>query len=74
MDVQFSPDVEAKLNRAAAEQGRNAESLVQEAVERLLNYDERFARRVEDGLSAAERGEFVEHDEVGKLIDSRYPG
>jgi hypothetical protein len=45
MDVLFSPEVEAKLNRAAAEQGRNAESLLQEAVERLLNYNEWFARQ-----------------------------
>jgi predicted transcriptional regulator len=49
-------------------------SLIQEAVERLLNYDEWFARQVEEGLSAADRGEFVEHDEIGKLINSRYSG
>ena len=41
---------------------------------RLLNCDEWFARQVEEGLSAAECGEFVEHEEVGKLIDSRYLG
>ena len=46
MDVHFSPEVEAKLNRAAAERERNTESLVQEAVERLLNHDEWFARQV----------------------------
>ena len=72
--MQFSPEVQAKLHRAAAQQGRNTESLIQEAVERLLNYDEWFARQVEEGLSAADRGEFVEHDEIGKMIDSRYPG
>jgi predicted transcriptional regulator len=74
MNVQFSPEIQAKLDRAASEQGRNTESLIQEAVERLLNYDEWFARQVEEGLSAADRGEFVEHDEVRKLIDSRYSG
>ena len=74
MDVHFSPEVEAKLNRAAAEQGRNAEALVQEAVVRLLNYDEWLARQVEEGVSAADRGEFIEHEEVEKLIESRYPG
>ena len=74
MNVHFSPEIQAKLDRVAAQQGRNAESLVQEAVERLLNYDEWFARQVEEGLSAADRGEFVEHDEIGRLIDSRYPG
>ena len=72
--MHFSPEIQAKLDRAAAEQGRNAESLIQEAMERLLNYDEWFARQVEEGLSAADRGEFIEHDEIGKLINSRYSG
>jgi predicted transcriptional regulator len=72
MKVHFSPEVQAKLDRAAAEQGRSSESLVREAVERFLDFDDWFARQVEEGLSAADRGEFVEHDEVGKLINSRY--
>jgi predicted transcriptional regulator len=74
MDVNLSPELEAKLNRKAAEQGRDSQSLIQEAVERLVDYDEWFIREVETGLAAADRGEFVEHDEVGKLIDSRYSG
>jgi predicted transcriptional regulator len=74
MEVHLSPDLQAKLDRVAAQQGRDTESLVQEAVERLLNYDEWLTRQVEEGLSAADRGEFVEHDDIGKLIDSRYPG
>jgi predicted transcriptional regulator len=72
MNVHFSPEVQAKLDRAAAEQGRDAESLIREAVERLLDFDEWFARQVEDGLSAADHGEFVGHDEIGKLINRRY--
>ena len=57
----------------AIEQGRAAETLVQEAVERLVNYDDWFLREVEKGLAAADRGEFVEHDDIRKMIDSRYP-
>lgn len=74
MEVDFTAELQAKLVRLAAEQGRNAESLVQEAVERLVNFDEWFMREVEEGLDAADRGEFVEHEEIGKLIESRYPG
>lgn len=73
MEVQFPPDQQAKLSRMAAAQGCAAEALVQEAVERLLNYDEWFSRAVGKGLDAANRGEFVEHDDVRKMIDSRYP-
>jgi len=74
MEVDFTPDLQAKLSRLAAEQGRDATALVLEAVERLVNYDEWFIREVEKGLAAADRGEFVDHEEVGKLIDRRYPG
>jgi predicted transcriptional regulator len=74
MEVHFNPDQEAKLSRMAAAQGRAAEALVQEAVDRLLDYDEWFLREVEKGLRAADRGEFVEHSDIRKIIDSRYPG
>lgn len=57
-----------------AQQGPPTEALVLEAVERMVNYDEWFLREVEKGMTAAQRGEFVDHDEVRKLIDRRYPG
>jgi predicted transcriptional regulator len=74
MEVHFDRQLEEKLARAAAEQGRESESLVIEAVERMLSYEDWFLREVEKGISAADRGEFVEHDEVRKLIDRRFPG
>jgi predicted transcriptional regulator len=74
MEVHFTVELQAKLIRLAAEQGRSTEALVQEAVERFVNFDEWFMREVEKGLQAADRGEFVEHEEIGKLIESRYPG
>jgi predicted transcriptional regulator len=74
MEVHLSPDVQAKLARMATQQGRDAEVLVQEAVERLVDYDDWFLQEVDKGLAAADRGEFVEHDAIRKLIDSRYPG
>ena len=74
MEVDFTPDLQAKLTRLAAEQGRDTKSIVREAVERFVDYDEWFLREVEKGLAAADRGELIDHDEIGKLIDSRYPG
>ena len=73
MEVHFTVDLQAKLTRLAAEQGRNTEALVQEAVERYVNFDEWFMREVEKGLEAADRGELVEHEEIGRLIERRYP-
>ncbi|MDR3746921.1 MAG: hypothetical protein P4M04_01995 [Acidobacteriota bacterium] len=74
MEVDFTPDLEAKLTRLAAEQGRDLKAVVREAVERLVDYDEWFIREVEKGLAAADRGDFVDHEEIGKIIDGRYPG
>jgi predicted transcriptional regulator len=69
--ARLSPELEAKLDRLAAQQGRYSESLVTEAVERMVNYDEWFLQEVEKGLAAAERGEFLEHDEAGARIEKR---
>jgi len=38
-----------------------------------VSYDEWFLREVQMGLAAADRGELIDHDEVRKLIDERYP-
>jgi predicted transcriptional regulator len=73
MEVHLTPDLQAKLTRLATEQGRDSQALVLEAVERLVDYDDWFLREVEKGVSAADRGEFIEHDAVGALINSRYP-
>ncbi|MHB8503768.1 MAG: CopG family ribbon-helix-helix protein [Candidatus Acidiferrales bacterium] len=73
MEVRFDPALQEKLTRTAAEQGRDSEALVVEAVERMLSYDEWFLGEVEKGITAADRGEFVEHDDVRKLIERRYP-
>ena len=74
MELHLDPDLQAKLSRLAAEQGRDSESLVVEAVERLVNYDEWFVREVEKGLAAADRGELLDHQDIRKLIDGRYRG
>jgi predicted transcriptional regulator len=74
MEVPLSADLQAKLKRLAAQEGRPSEVLVVEAVERMVNYDEWFLREVDKGLAAAERGELVDHADVRKMIDERYPG
>jgi predicted transcriptional regulator len=74
MEVNIGPDLQAKLARLANERGRDTEALVQEAIERFVGYDEWFLREVETGLPAADRGEFIDHADIGKLISRRYPG
>lgn len=71
MEVNLSPEKEALLHQLAARTGQDTVQLVQEAVDRLLDYDSRFIKEVERGLAQAERGELIEHDEVVKRIEKR---
>ena len=70
----INPGLEAKLARLAAERGQDPQVLVREAIEKLVDHDEWFLREVETGLSAADRGELIDHEDIRKLIDRRYPG
>jgi predicted transcriptional regulator len=70
MQVNLPPELQAKLDRIAAQQGRAPESLVNEAVERLVGYDEWFIRQVEKGLAQVERGEVFEHEEVVAKVEN----
>jgi predicted transcriptional regulator len=74
MEVRLKAELQEKLARLADQQGRDSESLVVEAVERLVNYDDWFLQEVEKGLAAADRGELVAHEDIRKLIDGRYLG
>jgi predicted transcriptional regulator len=70
MQVNLPPELQAKLDRIAAQQGREPESLVNEAVERLVGYDEWFIRQVEIGLAQVERGEVLQHEEVVAKVEN----
>ena len=69
MEVNLTPELQAKLDEVAAQQGRDAQSLVQEAVQRLVDYAQWFVREVEKGLAQIERGEVLEHEEVGARLE-----
>jgi predicted transcriptional regulator len=72
MEVQLSPEKEARLHLFASRTGRDAAQLVVEAVDRMLEYDARFIDAVEEGRAAARRGELLEHDEVVTRIEAMF--
>jgi predicted transcriptional regulator len=74
MEVILTPELQAKLSRLANESGRDTQALAQEAIQRFVDYDEWFLLEVEKGVDAAERGAFIEHEDVRTLINNRYPG
>ena len=69
MEVELTAELRAKLEEVDAQRGRDAQSLVREAVERLVDYDRWFVREVEKGLAQIERGEVLEHEEVGARME-----
>ncbi len=77
MEVRFPIDVEGRLAHVATARGRDSESLVFEAIERMIgdftSEEAQFVEGVDKGLAAADRGEFVEHLRVRELIDYWYP-
>jgi predicted transcriptional regulator len=69
MEVPLQPEKEARLAQIAAQRGLNPDELVQQVLSCYLEDDKRFIEAVNVGLAAAERGDFVEHEEVGKRLD-----
>ena len=68
MEVRLQPEKEAQLAQIAAQRGLNPDELVQQVLSRYLEDDKHFVEAVNLGLAAADRGEFVEHEEVGKKL------
>ena len=64
MEIQLNPDQEARLTELAVRNGRKANDLVREAVDRFLDDEARFAEAIRLGLAAADNGDFVASDDV----------
>jgi predicted transcriptional regulator len=69
MEINFSPEQEAKLARMAAEAGTSPEQWLKDAALNLLEEKARFLSAVEEGLAAAERGEFIEEEEMDARVE-----
>jgi len=74
MEVHFSPELQERLSRVAAENRREAEDYVQQLVESYLDHDAWFRQKVTASLGRLDRGEFLTHDEVGARFEERFRG
>jgi predicted transcriptional regulator len=72
MEVHFTPDTEAQLKHLAALKGKNAAQVVEETVSSMLERRARFLEGVEHGISAADQGDLVEHDDVVDRIEQLF--
>jgi predicted transcriptional regulator len=69
MEIQFTPEVEPKIQPAAAEHSSSADTYVQQLVEQHLDHDSWFRQRAKRGIEQMDRGEFLTHEEVGARIE-----
>jgi predicted transcriptional regulator len=72
MEVHFSAKTEARLQQVASRTGRDAAQVVEEAVDRMLEYEIGFVEAVEKGRTSARRGDLLEHDEVVERIEGMF--
>jgi predicted transcriptional regulator len=69
MEVRFTPEQEAQLSQIANRAGTDTERLVKDAALRLLEQDARFRAAVREGIAQADRGEFIEEEEMEARIE-----
>jgi predicted transcriptional regulator len=69
MEVHFPPELEAKLVHSAAQQGRNPDELLQDAVTRDFEEEARFVESVKRGEDALQRGEYLTHEQMGQRLE-----
>jgi predicted transcriptional regulator len=72
MEVHFLPDKKARLQKLATRTGKDTAQVVEEAVDRMLEYDARFLEVVAEGRAAARRGDLLEHDAVVERIERMF--
>jgi predicted transcriptional regulator len=69
MEVHFTPEQEAQLSQIASHAGTDTERLVKDQALRLLEQDARFRAAVQEGIAQADRGEFIEEEEMEARIE-----
>jgi hypothetical protein len=70
MEVHFTPEQEAELIQLARVAGRGAaEDLVKDAALRLLDEDARFRAAVAEGIAQADRGEFIDEQDMDARLE-----
>ena len=69
MEVHFTPEQDAQLSQIATKAGTDAERLVKDAALRLLQEDARFRAAIGQGIAQADRGEFIEEDEMDARLE-----
>ncbi len=68
MEVQFTPDLQARLTQRATQEGMNLDEVVRDVVGRYFEEEDRFVESIKRGEESLERGEFLTHEQVGDRL------
>lgn len=72
MEVHFTPEQEAQLTEIGVKGGTDPERLVKEVLMRYLDEEAQFIAAIEEGIAAAERGEFIEEEEMDARVERMF--
>lgn len=68
MEVQFPPEIQARLAERAARQRLNPDEVVQDVVSRYFEEEDRYTEAVKRGEAALEGGDYLTHEQVGHKL------
>ncbi len=74
MEVQLTLEQEARLALMAERAGTAPEHFATSVVVRYLDEEARFLAAVDEGLAAADRGEFIEEEEMNARLEAMFQG
>lgn len=72
MEVRLNAELQAKVERAAAENQSEPAEYVEKLVESYLEHDAWFRQKVKQGLEQLDHGEFLTHEEMGARIEKMF--
>jgi predicted transcriptional regulator len=72
MEIHLTPEQQAQLAQIATQAGTAPDRLVTNVVTRYLGEEARFMAAVEKAIASAERGEFIEEDEMDARLEAMF--
>ena len=69
MQVNLTPEQEAQLLQIASHECIKPEELAKDVLLKLIEDNERYRAAVREGIASADRGEFVEHQDVWANVE-----
>ena len=69
VNLRVSPKLKAELGLLAKQTRRDETELANEALEHYIHWENRMLSNIKQGLAQAERGEFVDDEEMASFFE-----